>query len=68
MTLPGEQNLSLLDDTPNTSEKRLKQFPSTPIDATDGFYNMEGDIIVQKNDIDEISIISNSFSTSSGSK
>ena len=47
---------------------RLKQFPSTPIDTTDGSYNMEDDIIVQKNDIDEYSIISDSFRTSSSSR
>ena len=68
MISPGELNPSLHDNTPNASEKRLKLFQSTLIDATDSFYNMEGDIIIQKNDIDGNMIISNSSSTSSGSR
>ena len=43
MTSPGEWNPSLLDDVPNASQTKLKQFPPTPIDQTDMFYNMEGD-------------------------
>ena len=46
MTLPGEWNPSLLDDSPNESEQRHKQIPLTPIDLMDDFYNMEGNIIV----------------------
>ena len=68
MTLPGEWNPSLLHDAPNTSEMRLSKFLSMPFDSTDSFYNMEGDIIVQKNDIDNNSIISDASSTSSGSR
>ena len=45
-TSPGEWNPSLLDNASDASEKRLRQFPSTPIEATDDFYIMEGDIIV----------------------
>ena len=52
----------------NKQQMRLKQFSSTPIDATDGFYKMEGDIIDLKNDIDENSIISDSSITSSGTR
>ena len=68
MTLSGEWNLSLLDDAPDASQKRLRQVPSTPIEFTDSFYNMEGDIIVKKTDVGESSIISNNLSTSSGSR
>ena len=66
--LPGEWNPSVLDDAPNASQSRLKQFPSTPLEATDRFYIMEGDIIVQKTDIDDGSIINDNSSTSSGSR
>ena len=43
----------MLDDAPNSSQKRLRQFPSTPIEFTKGLYNLEGDIIVQRSDIDD---------------
>ena len=68
MTSPGEWNPSLLDDAPNASQSRLKRFPSTLIEATNGFYNMEGDVIVQETDIDDNSINSDASSTSSGSR
>ena len=70
MTSPGEWNPSLLDDAPNVSEKRLRQYTSTPMGAIDVFYNMKGDIVVQKNnvDTDEIFIVSDASSTSSGSR
>ena len=47
MTSPGEWNPRLLDDVLIASQTRLKQFPSTPINQTEMFYNMEGDIVVQ---------------------
>ena len=50
---PGEWNPSLLDEASDASEKRLRQLPLTHVEATDIFYNMEGDIIVQKRDVDE---------------
>ena len=56
ITSPGIWNPSTLDDAPNSSQKRLRQFPSTPIEFTEGFYNLEGDIIVQRSDIDDSSI------------
>ena len=68
MTLPGEWNPSLLDDSPNASDLRLRQFPPTSIDATVNFYNIEGNIIVQKRDVDDSSISSNVLNTSSGSR
>ena len=68
MMSPGEWNPSLLDGSPHASELRLGQFPPTPINTTDDFYNMEGNIIVQKSDIDYNSIISDASSTSSGSR
>ena len=68
ITSPGERNPSLLDDSPNASEQRLRLFSPTPIDDTDNFYIMEGNIIVQKGDIDDNSIVSNASSTSSGNR
>ena len=66
MTSPGEWNPSLLDDEPDASQKRLRQFPPTPIDQTDMFYNMEGDIVVQRSEIgDEDSVTSDASSTGS---
>ena len=66
MTSPGIWNPSTLDDAPNSSQKRLRQFPSTPIEFTEGFYNLEGDIIVQRSSIgDDNSIVSNNSSSGS---
>ena len=69
-TSPGGWNPSLLYDVPNSSQTRLKQFSPTPINQTEMFYNLEGDIVVQQNviDIEETSIISDASSTSSGSR
>ena len=67
MTSHWEWNPSLLDDAQNASQRRLRQFPSTPIEATNNFYNVGGDTIVQKIDIDDSSIISDNSSTSCGS-
>ena len=58
----------MLDDAPDPSHKRLRQSPSTQIKFTEGFYNLEGDIIVQRSDINDSSIVSNNSSTSSGSR
>ena len=68
MTSPGTWNPSLIDDSPDASQKRLCQIPSAPIEFTDSFYDIEGNIIVQKTDVDEDSIISNHSSTRSGSR
>ena len=68
ITSPGEWNPSILDNTPDESELQRKQFPPTPIDATDDVYDMEGNIIVQKNHINGSSIVSDVSSTSSGSR
>ena len=71
MTSPGEWNPSLLDDVLNASETRLKQFPPTPMVQTEMFYKMEGHIVVQRSDInsdDDISIVSDITSTSSGNR
>ena len=71
MTSPGEWNPSLLDDAPNASETRLNSFQTTHMEQTEMFYNMEGDIVVQRSDIvsdDDISIVSDTPSTSSGNR
>ena len=68
MTPSGEWNPSLLDDTPNASELWLKKFPPSLIDATDDFYNMEGNVVLQKSDIDDMSIVSDVSSTGSGNR
>ena len=68
MTSPGEWNPSLLDNSSNTSEQQLKQLSPTSIDTIDNFYNMEENIIVQKNDINKNSIVCDDSSTSSGSR
>ena len=70
MTSPGEWNPSLLDDAPDATQKRLQQFPPTPMEQMDAFYNLEGQIIVQESDvdIDDSCIVSDASSTSSGSR
>ena len=70
MTSPGEWNPSLLDDEPDATQKRLQQFPPTPIEQTDAFYNLEGQIIVQKydTDLDDVLVASDNLNTSSGSR
>ena len=67
MISPRLWNPGLLDDAPDALQKRLRQVPSTPIEFTDSFYNMEVGIIVQKTDINDSSISSNNLSISSGS-
>ena len=67
MTSLEEWNPSLLNDSKNASKLQLKQFPPTPIDTAADYFNMEGNIIVQKSEIDDNAIISEFSSTSSGS-
>ena len=55
MTSPASWDPSKFDNhSPDTVEQQINQFPSTPQDATDEFYNREGDIIVQKNNSDSV--------------
>ena len=68
ITLPGLWNPSSLDDAPDALQKRIRQVLSIPFEFTDSFYNMEGDIIVRKTNIDNNSITSNNSRTISGSK
>ena len=44
----------------------LWQFPTTSIDATDSFYDVEGNIQAHKSDCDKESVVSDTSSTSSG--
>ena len=52
MTSPAPWNPSLLDDSRDAVEQRIKQFPSTPLSSTDNFYNIEGDLLAWKSDSD----------------
>ena len=68
MTSPAFWNPNVLDDASNTLHGQLWQFSSTSIELTDCFYNMEGDMIVQKTNFDDNSVTSNNSSTSSDSR
>ena len=48
MTSPGEWNASIIDNPISAVDQRLKELPTTPINATDDFYNIEGEINVQR--------------------
>ena len=60
-------NPTLLDDTVGATNLRNKQLPTTPIEFTNDFYNFQGDIIVQKSNIDIDSVDSNNSTTSTSS-
>ena len=60
--------ITLLDDTVGATNLRIKQLPTTPLEFTNNFYNSQGNIIVQKSDIDNDYTASDTSSTSSGSK
>ena len=68
MTSASVWNPTLLNDNIGAFELSIKQLPTTLIEFTDGFYNSQGDTIVQRTNIDTDSININNSSTSSGSR
>ena len=48
MTLKNDWDPSKYDDTSDEVEVRLRQIPSTPIEATASFYDTEGNIRAHK--------------------
>ena len=64
MTSAAVWNPTLLDDTVGATDLRIKQLPTTPIEFTNDFYNLQGDIIVQKCDIDIDSVDSGNSTNS----
>ena len=68
MTAKTEWDSSKLDDIEGSSDLRIQQFPPTPIDATDSFYNSQGDIRATKNDLKDDSVVSDSSNENSGRK
>ena len=51
MTAKTDWDLSKLDDIEGASDLSIRQFPPTPIDATDSFYNSQGDIRATKREL-----------------
>ena len=64
MTSASVWNPTLLDDTVGATDLRIKQLPTTPVKFTNDFYNLQGEIIVQKSDI-EIDLVDSGNSTNS---
>ena len=66
MTLKNEWDPSKLDDTEGASDLRIRQFPTTPIGATDSFYNSQGDIRATKSDLKDDSVVSDASNANIG--
>ena len=64
MTSAAVWNPTLLDNSVGATILRIIQSPTTPIEFTDDFYNLQGDIIVQKSDIDIDSVDSRNSTNS----
>ena len=64
MTAKTEWDPSKLDDTEGAAERHLQRFPPTPMDATDSFYDSQGNIRANKSGLN-VSDVSN---TSGGNK
>ena len=68
MTAKTEWDPSKLDDIEGASDLSIRQFLPTPIDATDSFYNSQGDIRANKSDLKDDSVVSDASSKNSGNK
>ena len=64
MTAKTEWDPSKLNDTEGSAERHLQQFHPTPIDDNDSFYDSQGNIRVNKNDLN----ISDASNISGGNK
>ena len=68
MTSKNEWDPSQLDDIEGASDLRIQQFPPIPIDATDSFYDSNGNIRAHKSDLEHDSVVSNVSNASSESR
>ena len=68
MTLKSDWDLSKFDDIEGATDLHIQQFPPISIDATDSFYDTEGNIRANNSDLKEDYVVSNASSTSSGSR
>lgn len=50
MTSTGDWDPSIMDDPSGFVDQRLKQLLTTPIYATDDFYSINGNIVIQKSE------------------
>ena len=79
MTLKNNQDSSQYDDIKGAADLGIQQFSTTPIDTTNSFYDVEGNIFAHKSDWEEEyficthegdcekeSIVSDASSTNSG--
>ena len=64
MTTKTEWDPSKLDDIKGAAERHLQQFPPTRIDATDSFYDSQGNIRANKSDLN----FNDTSNTSDGNK
>ena len=68
MASKSDWDPSKYDDIEGAADLQIQQFPPTPIDATDSFYDSQGNIRAHKSDLEEDSVVSDASSTSSGSR
>ena len=68
ITLKSDWGQSKFDDIEGAADLQIQQFPPTSSDATDSFYDSQGNICAQKSDLEEDSVVSDASSTSSGSR
>lgn len=64
MTLKNERDSSKHDDLLDAADLRLQQIPTPPIEATDSFVDVKGNILAHKSNFDSASGASNVSSTS----
>ena len=64
MTAKTEWDPRKLDDTEGAAERHLQRFPPTPMDATDSFYDSQGNIRANKSDLN----VSDALNISGGNK
>ena len=68
MTAKTEWDPSKLDDIEGASDLSIRQFPPTPVDATESFYNSRGNICPTKSDLKDDSVVSDASSKNGENK
>ena len=68
MTSKNDWDPSMYNDVESAADLCIQQFPSTPIEVTGSFYDVEGNISAHRIDYCENYVVSDASSTSSGSR
>ena len=68
VTSKSDWDSSKYDDIEGAADLQIQQFSPISIDATESFYDTEGNIHANKSDLKEDSVVSDASSTSGGSR